>query len=88
MQDPYLKEIASKDPFPAMDLISGQMISLTNPIQKILGQFVNKPGIRLFWNRALLIRLSHACFVWNNVLFHVLLSIFSTDVLITSESNH
>ena len=38
----------------AMDFISGQLISLTKLIHKIPGQFVNKPGIRLFCDRALL----------------------------------
>ena len=37
-----------------MDFISGQLISLTNPIHRILGQFVNKPWKRLFCDRALL----------------------------------
>ena len=30
--------------FAAVDFISGQLISLTNPIHMIPGQFVNKPG--------------------------------------------
>ena len=30
--------------FAAVDFISGQLISLTNPIYRIPGQFVNKPG--------------------------------------------
>ena len=36
------------------DFISGQLISLTNTIHKILGQFVKKPGKRrrLFYDRA------------------------------------
>ena len=29
--------------FADVDIISGQLISLTNPIHRILGQFVNKP---------------------------------------------
>ena len=40
--------------FSTMDFISGQLIPLTNPIHRILGQFVNKPGKKLFCNRALL----------------------------------
>ena len=39
--------------FPAMNFISGQLISLTNPIHRILSQFVNKSQI-LFCDRALL----------------------------------
>ena len=39
--------------FPSMDFISGQLISLTNPIHRIQGQFVNKLQI-LFCDRALL----------------------------------
>ena len=38
--------------FPAMDFISGQLISLTNRIHRILGQFVNKLQM-LFCDRAL-----------------------------------
>ena len=30
--------------FAAVDIISGQLISLTNPIHRIPGQFINKPG--------------------------------------------
>ena len=41
--------------FPALDFISGQLNSLINPIHRISGQFVNKPGLRLFCDRALLI---------------------------------
>ena len=37
-----------------MHFISGQLISLTNPMHRILGHFVNKPQI-LFCDRALLI---------------------------------
>ena len=37
-----------------MDFISGQLISLTNRIHRIPGQFVNKPGKGLFCDRALL----------------------------------
>ena len=36
---------------PIMDFISGQ---LTNPIHRITGQFINKPGKRLFCDRSLL----------------------------------
>ena len=32
--------------FCLMDFISGQLISLTNAIHRIPGQFVNKPGRR------------------------------------------
>ena len=39
-------------PFPTMDFIPGQLISLTNSIHKISGQFVNKPGKRLFCDKA------------------------------------
>ena len=36
-----------------MDFISGHLISLTNPVHRIPDQFVNKPGWRLFCDRAL-----------------------------------
>ena len=39
--------------FPAMDFISGQLISLTNLIHRIPGHFLNKPQI-LFCERAIL----------------------------------
>ena len=39
--------------FAAVDFISGQLISLTNPIHRIPGQLENKPGERLFCDRTL-----------------------------------
>ena len=47
---------------------SGQLVSLTNPIHEIPGQFVNKPGKRLFFDRALLI-----CDVFSTWLHKILL---------------
>ena len=62
-----------------MDFISDQVISLTNPIHKILGQFVNKPGKRLFYDRAPLHSRWCRWDVFLQVLSHLIaqLSVFS-----------
>ena len=44
--------------FRAVGFISGQLISLTNPIHRIPCQFVNTPAKRLFCDRALLSQLN------------------------------
>ena len=49
-----LSRINSPIIIPSMDFISGQPISLTNPIHRIPVQCVNKLGKRLFCDRAIL----------------------------------